>query len=279
MSKPNVHLMKYNIRLIIPILVVLLSLSCSAGQLNKNSYVLIKTTIGDIKIKLYDETPLHRDNFIKLVKSQLFDDVLFHRVIAGFMIQTGDVTTKKDTTKLDLPYLSEYTIPAEFNKDLYHKKGAVAAAREGDEYNPDRNSSGTQFYIVQGKKYDEAELILAEQRINNNLKQGAFIRFIKETQDSVAKAGGKVDLPAIQNIALLKTYKYLSSTGDYIIPASQREVYKTTGGTPFLDATYTVFGEVTEGLDIVDKIAAVTTGEADKPVSDIRILKAKIVRK
>jgi peptidylprolyl isomerase len=271
--------MKYINRIVLPLVIILLTFSCSGGALNKTSYVLIKTTLGDIKIRLYNETPLHRDNFINLVKSQLYDDVLFHRIIEGFMIQTGDVTTKKDTMNLDLPYLSEYTIPAEFNKELFHKKGAVAAAREGDEYNPERNSSGTQFYIVQGKKYNDAELTLVEQRINNNIKQGAFIRFIKEKQDSVAKTGSKSDMAEIQNSALLKTYNYIAATGEYTIPLTQREIYKSLGGAPFLDATYTVFGEVVEGLEVVDKIASVTTGAGDKPISDIRILKAKVVKK
>jgi cyclophilin family peptidyl-prolyl cis-trans isomerase len=234
-------------RLVFLAAIIFLAFSCSADSPNRTSYVLIKTTLGDIKIKLYNETPFHRDNFIKLVKSQLYDDIQFHRIIEGFMIQTGDITTKKDTTKLDIPYLSEYTIPAEFNKALFHKKGAVAAAREGDEYNPERNSSGMQFYIVQGKKYDDDELNLVEQRINNNIKQGAFLKFIKEEQDSVAKTGSKIGIPEIQNSALLKTYNYLAATGEYVIP--------------------------------VDKIATVTTGPDDKPVSDVRILKAKIVRK
>jgi len=271
--------MKFIIRTIVPSIIILIAFSCSAGQFSRNNYVLIKTTLGDIKIKLYNETPLHRDNFIKLVKSKLYDDVQFHRVIQNFMIQTGDVTTKKDTMSLDLPYLSDYTIPSEFNKDLFHKKGAVAAAREGDDFNPDRNSSGTQFYIVQGEKYEDSELNNIEQRINNTIRQGAFIKFIKEAQDSIARTGGKIDQSQIQNNAMLKTYNYFAEKGEYTISPSQREIYKTTGGTPFLDATYTVFGEVVEGLDIVDKIASVTTGEADKPLADIRILKAKIVKK
>jgi peptidylprolyl isomerase len=271
--------MKYIYRYFSPLIILLIMASCSGSQLNNNKYVLIETTLGNIKIRLYNETPLHRDNFIKLVKSQLYDDVKFHRVIKDFMIQTGDVTTKKDTSTLDLPYLSEYTILSEFNKELFHKKGAVAAAREGDEYNPERNSSGTQFYIVQGEKYDDIELNNVEQKISNNIKQGAFLKFIKEKQDSISRAGGKIDMTEIQNSALLKTYDFISKNGDYKIPANQREVYKTIGGTPFLDATYTVFGEVVEGLDIVDKIAAEKTGVGDMPLADIRIIKAKIVRK
>lgn len=271
--------MKYFSRLLIAIITLLVVFSCSAGQFKKESFVLIKTTLGDIKIRLYDETPLHRDNFIKLVKSEMYDDVLFHRVIKGFMIQTGDVTTKKDTSKIDLPYLSEYTIPAEFNNNLFHKKGAIAAAREGDEFNPERNSSGTQFYIVQGEVYDDAGLNQIEARISNGIKQGVFIKAIKEKQDSVAKTGSPVDMAQIQNGALLETYKYIAANPDYKMPDNQRTIYKTIGGTPFLDATYTVFGELVEGLDVVDKIAAVSTEPGDKPISDIRILKAKIVRK
>ena len=271
--------MKYLIRAIVPVFILLIALSCSTSQLNKNTIVLIKTNYGDIKIKLYDETPLHRDNFIKLVKSQMYDDVLFHRIIKGFMIQTGDVTTKKDTTTLDLPYLSEYTIPSEFNKYLFHKKGAVAAAREGDEFNSERKSSGTQFYIVQGETYNDADLDQVEKRINNGIKQGFFIKAVKEMQDSILNSGSKIDMAQVQNGALLKTYDFIAANPDYKIPLTQREIYKSIGGTPFLDATYTVFGEVVEGLDVVDKIASSTTGVGDKPVSDVRILKAKIVKK
>jgi peptidylprolyl isomerase len=271
--------MKFVIRYIGPLVILLIMAFCRVSQLNSNTYVLIKTSLGDIKIRLYDETPHHRDNFIKLVKSHLYDDVEFHRIIKDFMIQTGDVTTKKDTSALDLPYLTEYIIPAEFNRELFHKKGAVAAAREGDENNPDRNSSGTQFYIVQGKKYDDIELNNVEKLINNNIKQGAFLKFIKEKQDSIKKAGAKIDMAEIQNSALLKTYDFITKNGDYKIPANQHEVYKTLGGTPFLDATYTVFGEVVEGFDIVDRIASEPTGKSDKPLADIRIIKAKIVRK
>lgn len=271
--------MKYLTRLIVPVIILLISVSCSAGQATRNTFVILETTYGNIKLKLYNETPQHRDNFVKLVKSELYNDVLFHRVIRNFMIQTGDLTTKSDTSKLDLPYLSEYTIPAEFNASLFHKKGALAAAREGDEFNPERNSSGTQFYIVQGELYTDTELYQVEQRIANNVKQGVFIKYMKEAQDSVAKSGVKTDIAEIQNSALLKTYDFISKNPDYKIPATQREVYKTIGGTPFLDATYTVFGEVVEGLDIVDRIAAVATAPGDKPIEDIRIIKARIVRK
>jgi cyclophilin family peptidyl-prolyl cis-trans isomerase len=199
--------------------------------------VLIQTTIGDMVIRLSDSTPLHRDNFLKLVKVGYYDSVLFHRVIKGFMIQGGDPNSKRAAAGQPLGNGGPgYTIPAEFRKTLFHKKGALAAARMGDNENPTKASSGSQFYIVQGKIFTDAGL------------------------DSLEKFR-------------LKGRK---------IPAEQREVYKTIGGTPHLDQSYTVYGEVVKGLDIVDKIAAVQTSRAqdrDRPLQDVRIIKAKLIKR
>ncbi len=140
---------------------------------------MIKTTSGDIKIKLYDVTPVHRDNFIKLVNSNFYDNVSFHRVIKDFMIQTGDPLTRPEKSKTIPDSLNTYTLPAEFNPACFHKKGALAAARKGNEENPEMRSSGTQFYIVQGIKYNDAELDQAEFRINSNIKQAIFNKIIK----------------------------------------------------------------------------------------------------
>jgi cyclophilin family peptidyl-prolyl cis-trans isomerase len=185
------------------------------GQtLSQNEPVyLIKTSLGNIKIKLYNETPQHRDNFIKLVKEGFYNGSIFHRVINQFMIQGGGA--KNGTEDVG------YTIPAEFNSKFIHKKGALAAARMPDQINPDKASSGSQFYIVQGKKFADPELDGIEQRINK--------KFTSE----------------------------------------EREVYKNIGGTPHLDGAYTIFGEVIEGLDVIDKIAAAKTAAGDKPIDDI----------
>jgi len=240
--------------------------------------VLIKTTMGDIKLKLYNNTPIHRDNFIKLVNSGFYDGVSFHRVIKNFMIQGGDPLTKTGSSTALPDSMQTYTIPAEFNSVDFHKKGALAAAREGNDVNPEMRSSGTQFYIVQGVKYSDTELDQAEKRINSNIKQAEFSRLMKETADSSALSGKDLTDAEIQESASVKMFDYLTSHKDYKIPAEQREIYKSIGGVPRLDQTYTVFGEVVEGLDVVDKIAAVQTDSSDKPVNDVRILKAKIVR-
>jgi cyclophilin family peptidyl-prolyl cis-trans isomerase len=254
-------------------------MSCNAPGGNENSVVLIKTTLGDIKIKLYDGTPVHRDNFIKLVNMGFYDGISFHRVIKDFMIQTGDPLTRTGLTKVQLDSLSTYTIPAEFQKEYYHKKGALAAAREGNDVNPEMRSSGTQFYIVQGKKYTDSELRATEERINSNIKQSLFSRFIKESADSAKLSGKPIQDSEIQERASLKMFDYLTTIGDYKFSEAQLCSYKNAGGVPRLDGTYTVFGEVIEGLEIVDKIAAVQTDQSDKPVNDVKIIKMKLVNK
>ena len=196
--------------------------------------VLLQTNYGDIVVRLSDSTPLHRDNFLKLVKTHYYDSVLFHRVIKNFMIQGGDPNSKHAKPG---EVLGEggpgYTIPAEFRATLFHKKGVIAAARDN---NPEKASSGSQFYIVQGKIFTDAGL------------------------DSV------------------ETYRLNGRK----IPAEQREVYKTVGGTPHLDQGYTVFGEVVKGLDVVDKIASAPTSKGedrDRPLEDVRIIKAKLIKR
>jgi peptidylprolyl isomerase len=257
----------------------LISLACNTNGVNDDTIVVIKTTMGDIKIKLYDETPIHRDNFIKLVKSDFYEGVSFHRVIKDFMIQAGDPETKTKNSQPLPDSLTSYTIPAEINSTYFHKKGAVAAARQPNEVNPEMRSSRTQFYIVEGVKYTDEELKSAEQRINNNIKQAVYTRMLKETSDSLQKTGSSNTPSQIQEIASLKMFKYLTTTKDYKIPENQWNIYKTIGGTPRLDATYTVFGEVLEGLDIVDRISVTPTGAYDVPLTDIKILKMKIANK
>ena len=187
----------------------------SAVKKEKEQMVQIETEFGTIKIKLYDETPLHRDNFIKLVKQGLYNGSTFHRIIKQFMIQGGGLANGKQDPG--------YTIPAEFVSKYYHKKGALAAARQGDDVNPKKESSGSQFYIVQGKKLTDAEMD-----------------------------------------------QFTAQTGKKMTP-EQRNIYKTIGGVPHLDRDYTVFGEVVEGLDVIDKIAAVKTGPGDKPLKAIKM--------
>jgi peptidylprolyl isomerase len=256
-----------------------MAISCSAPGGNDNTVVLMKTSLGDIKLMLYNETPVHRDNFIKLINSGFYEGISFHRVINGFMIQAGDPITRTVPVDWGADSLNTYTIPAEFNKQFYHKKGALAAAREGNDINPDMRSSGTHFYIVQGSKFTDDQLNQAEEMINNNLKRAMFNKFIHQIADSAASSGTPLSDAEIQEMASDKMFNYLVTEGTYKIPDVQRVAYKTIGGVPRLDGTYTVFGEVIDGLDVVDKIAAVKTDSADRPLSDIKILNIKILKK
>ena len=261
------------------IILALLIQSCnSPASNNKDVHVQIKTNLGDITVRLYDETPIHRDNFVKLVNSGFYDNVSFHRVIQNFMIQAGNPATKPNANALP-DSLNTYTIPAEFGAALFHKRGALAAARQGNEINPYMRSSGTQFYIVQGTKFTEEELNIVEQRINSQVRQAQFRIILKETADSVRAAGSTLTEAEIQDAASQKMFQYLTSTHEYTLTPEQRNAYMSVGGTPMLDATYTVFGEVMEGLAIVDRIAAETTDPTDKPVNNIVILKMTIVNK
>ena len=256
----------------------MLIVSCKVPGGNENTIVFVKTTLGEIKIKLYDGTPIHRDNFIKLIKSGFYDGISFHRIIKNFMIQSGDPSTKTVSASGFPDSLKTYTIPSEFNSQYFHKKGALAAARQANDLNPEMRSSGTQFYIVQGVRLSEDELNLAEQRINSNIKQSLFNNLIKVTADSIHSAGKTMTDAEIQDIASVKMFQYFTTNKDYKMSDEQRSVYSTIGGTPRLDGSYTVFGEVIEGLDIVDKIAEVPTDSNDKPLNDIKIIKIKIVK-
>lgn len=252
---------------------VLMLSGCASGD-GKSVRAEIKTTAGDIVISLSDLTPLHRDNFIKLAESGFYDGVAFHRVIRDFMIQTGDGSTRQDTSLIK----DDYTIAAEINDSLFHKRGAVAAARMGDDVNPERNSSGTQFYIVQGKVYNDEMLAATVQRIEYNRRQylynKALIDLRKEALDSTTPVSDDV----IQQNAIVRAYEAMEEEGPYEMPVVRRDVYKTLGGTPFLDGAYTVFGEVLGGMEVVDAIAATATDASDRPLTEIRIIRIKIIR-
>ena len=211
--------------------ITLLSFNTMAQSKKKQTTILLSSSYGDIKMVLYNETPQHRDNFVKLVKEEFYNGTLFHRVISNFMIQGGDPESKNAKPGQMLGNGGPgYTVPAEFNTSLIHKKGALAAARQGDGVNPKKESSGSQFYIVQGKKTTRPEL------------------------ESIGKRNG------------------ITYTEEQI------KTYETVGGTAFLDMNYTVFGEVIEGLDVIDKIAAVKKARGDRPVEDVKIT-MKIVKK
>ena len=231
-------------KLLITTLILFGLSSCAILNLGKHKEqkMKIETSEGDITLKLYNETPLHRDNFIRLVKSKFYDGVLFHRVIDQFMIQGGDPNSKD---AMPGKMLGDgdvgYTIPAEFRTpQLYHKRGVLAAAREGDDENPEKASSGCQFYIVVGKQFTNEQL--DEMEVSQIKKYG-------HANDS--------------------TYKFSEQA---------RTDYTTIGGTPHLDGNYTVFGEILTGMDVVDRIAQARTNRADRPIEDIRIHKMRLIR-
>ncbi len=223
---------------------------------------------------LYDETPLHRDNFLKLAREGYYDGTLFHRVIKDFMVQGGDPDSKGAPAGKQLGTGGpSYTIPAEMNyPKLFHKKGALAAARTGDEVNPERRSSGSQFYIVTGKVYKEGELRQMEQQMQMQQLQQVFNNLCLQHRDEIItlrKNRDQAGLQALQERLEKETYAQGEKMEKVSIPADVKEVYTSLGGTPFLDGQYTVFGEVIEGLDVVDKIQAVATAPGDRPKEDI----------
>jgi len=195
------------------------------------------------------------------------------------MIQTGDASTRVPPSDKYHDSLFSYTIPAEFVPGLFHKKGAVAAARTGNDINPEMKSSGTQFYIVQGIIQSDSDLDAAEKLINKSLNQALFIKLLYHISDSIRTSGINLSEDKIHELAIIRMFDILSSSYSYAIPPEQRQVYKTIGGVPRLDQTYTVFGEVIEGMEIVDKIASVPTDNLDKPLTDVRIIKANVLKK
>lgn len=240
--------------------------------------VQIETSEGKIVVKLYNETPLHRDNFLKQVENKTYDGVIFHRVIKDFMIQTGDPNSKNPAAGKQYGGSgNETTIAAEFNPALIHKKGALAAARTGDEMNPERRSSPTQFYIVQGKVPAEDELAQIEEYISQAPLQGIFNNLIQKELQKNAAAGIQVSQDTLIENAKQETLRQFAAMPKFAYSPEQRQVYKTLGGTPFLDQQYTVFGEVIEGLEVVDKIAATPTQPGDRPTADIFVNSIKVL--
>lgn len=243
----------------------------------KEVHFEIVTDFGTMKGKLYNETPQHRDNFVKLAKEGYYDSLLFHRVIKGFMIQGGDPNSKNATPGQQLGNGGPgYTIPAEILPQFHHKKGALSAARQGDQVNPEKRSSGSQFYVVQGKPYSNGELQNMEAQMqfqqmnmgmNNCLQQPehqkdleAVMRYQRSgQQDSLQMLFKKLE-PEVKKLV-----------GEFKFTEQQKKDYASIGGTPHLDNNYTVFGEIYEGLEIIDKIAAVETAPGDRPKKDVKM--------
>lgn len=252
------------------------------NQMNEMN-VLMHTSMGDIQLKLYNETPKHRDNFIQLVKDGTYNGLLFHRVIKDFMIQGGDVTSKDAPMNKSLGAGDlGYTVPAEFNYPKYfHKKGALCAARTGDEVNPERASSASQFYIVTGKKYSEAELNQMEKQLENRLKQSIFARLQAENKPKIMeyyRSGNKEELAILRDTLIGKTELEAEKRKDETkLPKELREIYKTEGGVPFLDNQYTVYGEVVKGIEVVEAIQNVKTNKQDRPTENVVITSVELI--
>lgn len=271
---------------VLSVLAGVFMLSVSSGAFEKENSMLmndkrvavvLETTMGNIKIELYNETPGHRDNFVKNVKEGAYDGVLFHRVIKDFMVQTGDPASK-NAKKGQMLGASDYgtEIPAEFVPGCIHKRGAIAAARTGDNVNPEKKSSGSQFYIVTGKKYNSQELSQMEKSMQNRQKQALFESLAAGRRQEIMdlrRARNSAGLQALQEELIKQTEDSLKGRLAGFTD-SQKELYTTIGGTPFLDGAYTVYGEVVEGMDVVDKIQLVATDRNDRPVEDVKIIRA-----
>jgi cyclophilin family peptidyl-prolyl cis-trans isomerase len=238
------------------------------------SRIKIKTTEGDIIVRLYDETPLHRDNFIKLASEGYFDGTLFHRIIKDFMIQGGDPDSKNAPAGKNLGAGGpDYTIPAEFvYPQLFHKRGALSAARLGDEVNPNRESSGSQFYIVWGKTFKSQELKQLERQMAMQQEQTVFNQIAQEYKAEIMNLRRNKDragLQTLQEKLVVDSKEKCKEMGIPEFTAEQVETYTKIGGTPYLDNQYTVFGEVESGLDVVEKIQNCETARNDRPKTDI----------
>jgi peptidylprolyl isomerase len=252
--------------------------------------VLVETKFGPIKIRLFNQTPRHRDNFLKLAGAGLYDSLLFHRVIQGFMIQGGDPDSKRAKPGQflgDGEMKDVGLIPAEFNKDLFNKKGALAAARDNDEKNPEKKSSGCQFYIVQGRgPLTDRDLQLYEFRINKKIRIALKDSLFKLPENAAVAKKFELFRKEKMNDSLMVIEKTIDKiiepayekTPHYTFSAEQTRVYKAIGGTPHLDGNYTVFGEVIYGMNVIDVITSLGTDKNDRPDIDVR-MKVTVLRK
>lgn len=236
--------------------------------------VNITTPLGNIKVRLYDETPIHRDNFLKLVQEGFYNDTLFHRVIENFMIQGGDPNSRNaDPEQMLGTGDPGYTLPPEFVSGCYHKRGALAAARMGDEVNPNRDSSGSQFYIVWGQTYSSAKLKQLEQQMLQQIEQQEVNRLSLERREEIMnlrRSRNREGLMELQE-QLIQQAKQAVKAKKPLFTEEMCKVYEEVGGVPFLDGQYTVFGEVESGLEVVERLQQVPTGMADRPLEDIKI--------
>ncbi|GAE19221.1 peptidylprolyl isomerase [Bacteroides pyogenes] len=252
------------------------------GNMDNQTLVRIETSLGDIKVKLYNETPKHRDNFIKLAKQGAYEGTLFHRVIKDFMIQAGDPDSKNAPKGKMLGSGDVgYTLPAEFvYPQLFHKKGVLSAARQGDNVNPKKESSGCQFYIVTGKVFNDSTLLSMENQKNENRVNIIFNTLAQKHMKEIykmRKANDEDGLYELQEKLFEEAQREAAKEPDFHFTAEQIKAYTTIGGTPHLDGEYTVFGEVVEGMEVVEKIQCVKTDRSDRPEEDVKILKVVVL--
>lgn len=285
---------KFNLRSIYALILALMTLpavSAATPATNqnksdmtaeKNVNVAVKTTLGDFVVELYNDTPKHRDNFVKLVNEGYYNGLLFHRVIRDFMVQTGDPDSRNAKPGQMLGSGDPgYEIDAEIICPTHiNRRGALAAARTGDNVNPERRSSGSQFYVVTGRRFSDGQIDQMEQQANHARGQEIFNRLVKENRDtimSLRRARETEKLNALQQKLNEQTLAELKDN-PFKYSEAQREIYRTQGGAPHLDGAYTVFGEVVSGMETIDAIEKVETGEADRPVKDVKIISMEIVK-
>lgn len=253
-------------------------LAPDTAAMAKYTKVEMVTDLGRIELALFDATPKHRDNFLKLVRSRYYEGTLFHRIIKEFMVQGGDPDSKGAKPGMMLGQGGPgYNLEAEISDTLYHFKGALAAARQGDEINPERKSSGSQFYIVTGKAVSASEM-------KDVLKQKAFMKFMQDPENMSYQmryqvATQRQDGAALQDLQseLDKKVGPMAEKAYQNLPQRVKQIYATWGGSPFLDQDYTVFGFVTKGYEVLEALQNAETGEGDRPQKDIRILSLRIL--
>ncbi|MDQ3534796.1 MAG: peptidylprolyl isomerase [Bacteroidota bacterium] len=267
--------MKYQ-KTIIFLCLSFIGFSCTPTE--KDSLVTISTQFGDMNLILYDETPQHKENFLKLARENRYDSTIFHRVIPNFMVQGGDVNAKTGT-----PNAVSHTIPAEINNHLIHEKGAIAAARQGDQINPKKESSGDQFYFVHGKVFTNEELDELEENQNAYSLQVKIAELLKKPEYAELR-NEFIQLQRDGNVEGMKkkfqdsramVEKEYGPQPDHTLTDAQRQAYTSVGGSPHLDREYTVFGKVIGGLAVIDSIASQSTGPGDKPHQNI-YMKVKV---
>ena len=279
--------MKRNLIVLLTILACGLT-ACKSGQkkdgnMEQETKLKIETSAGDIVVKLYNETPKHRENFIILAENGTYEGTLFHRVIKDFMIQAGDPESKNAPKGKMLGSGDVgYTIPAEFVYPKYfHKKGVLSAARMGDDVNPKKESSGCQFYIVTGKVYNDSTLLGMEQRMIQNRLNDAFNALAQKHMKEIYKMRKDNDQDGLMNLQdslIAQAEAQVAGEPEFHFTPEQVKAYTTVGGTPHLDGAYTVFGEVLEGMDVVDKIQQVKTDRSDRPEEDVVIKKVTVIK-